>query len=418
MKSIRISLLVWTLLGITLMMLLVITVLYRSATAILVRQLDDNLADRARTFAAVVKDTPEGWDFEIEDVAMPEFKSADGSGCLELWVEDTRAARGLAPDSLLYRSPNLNGRDFAFARPGPVDHPQFRWMVSTKNTRLRQVDLRTHAVVDPEDWDEVGEPAPDAPAIRVVADMESTDIDAFQKRLGRLLPILGAVCGALASVIVGLIVRRSLRPLDDLAAEIGTLDGADLSTRVHLEHTPREMAPVVEQLNKLLARLDEAFERERTFSADVAHELRTPLAGLRSTVEVAMSHPRDEAGHHQTYEELLGIIRRQQNMVETLLYLGRLESGHVNIERGEIDLSEFVAVTWESFEDAAREATLAVTREFPKGIIVVSDPALLAVAVRNLFDNAVTYANRGGRIRIAVAGEADRGVLRVANSGS
>jgi len=422
MRSIRISLLVWTLLGITFMMLLVITVLYRSATEILVRQLDDNLADRARTFAAVVKDTPEGMEFEMEDVVMPEFTSAEGGGYLEVWVEGARPWGRLAPattpDSLMYRSPNLKGRTLTLAAPGHTDHPQFRWANSPKHARMRQVDLRTHAVVDPEDWDEVGEPAPGAPAIRVVAAMETTDIDAFQNRLGRLLPILGGTCGLLASLIVGLIVRRSLRPLDDLAAEIGTLDGADLSTRVHLEHTPREMAPVVEQLNKLLARLDEAFERERTFSADVAHELRTPLAGLRSTVEVAMSHPRDEAGHRQTYEELLAIIRRQQSMVETLLYLGRLESGHVNIERVDIDLSEFVAMTWESFEDAARGAALAVTRDLPEGIVVVADPALLAVAVRNLFDNAVTYADRGGRIRMAVAWESDRGVLRVANSGS
>jgi len=77
-----------------------------------------------------------------------------------------------------------------------------------------------------------------------------------------------------------------------------------------------------------------------------------------------------------------------------------------------------VAMTWESFEDTARGAALAVTRDLPEGIVVVADPALLAVAVRNLFDNAVTYADRGGRIRMAVAWESDRGVLRVANSGS
>jgi signal transduction histidine kinase len=194
----------------------------------------------------------------------------------------------------LYRSPNLRGHDLAPVASGAIDHPEFRWTRTPKHTRMRVVDLHTHAVVDPEDWDEVGEPAPPAPPIRFVAAIEATDVDAFLSRLRRLISILGAASGLLLSVILGVVVRRSLRPLDDLADEIGKLSGTDLSTRVRLKSTPKEMVPVVDQLNQLLARLDEAFERERTFSADIAHELRTPLAGLRSTVDVAMSRPRDE----------------------------------------------------------------------------------------------------------------------------
>jgi len=409
MRSIRVSLLVGSLVGTLGLLFVVSAVLYRGAAAILERQLDESLADRARTFAAVVKKTPEGIEFEQEDVDMPEFTTEEGRGYLELWVEG---------DSVLYRSPNLRGHDLAPVASGAIDHPEFRWTRTPKHTRMRVVDLHTHAVVDPEDWDEVGEPAPPAPPIRFVAAIEATDVDAFLSRLRRLISILGAASGLLLSVILGVVVRRSLRPLDDLAGEIGKLSGTDLSTRVRLKSTPKEMVPVVDQLNQLLARLDEAFERERTFSADIAHELRTPLAGLRSTVDVAMSRPRDESASRETFAELLAIIRRLQNMVETLLYLGRLESGHVNIERVGVDLGEFTGMTWQSFEDAARHSLLTVIRELPPGIVVMADPVLLEVAVRNLLDNAISYTDQGGTVRLETLHNGTHGVLRVSNTGS
>ncbi|HKW15596.1 MAG TPA: ATP-binding protein [Candidatus Krumholzibacteria bacterium] len=407
MKSIRASLIIGSVIGTVAVFTLSGIAIYRGARTTLVRQLDESMGDEARVIASVVKYTPEGMEVEIEDIGLPEYTSPTATASLEIWLD---------ADSVLYRSPYLGTRDLERAPSPDLNHPVFRW-IRAGDVHARAVDMRTTAMVDHEDWEEVNRPTPQGPVIHVVVAQPATDIDHFLARLRTLLIGVGALGGLLVALVLAAVVQRSLRPLDRLAREIGDLSDEDMSARVRMPAV-REVAPVVEELNQLLARLEDAFEREHTFSTDIAHELRTPLAGLRSTLEVTLSRPREPDDYRATMEGLLAIVRRVQNMVETLLYLGRLDSGQVEIEHRAVDVCEVVNAAWQPLVDVARTKNVSVSLRLPGNVNVISDPVLLEVAVRNVLDNAVEYVNTGGRIQIDVTSTPGRAQLRVANSGS
>ncbi len=412
MRSIRTSLMVGAVATTVGMLALASVAVYRGAKTTLVRQFDEALADDARVIASTVRTSGDAIELEFDDVDIREFTPPDGHGYLQL---------SIVGGSVLYRSPNLGESELPGADAIELNHPVFRWIRVGKAARVRTVDLCFVPWVDDEGYEEVGPPLPrtaDPPTIHLVAALEPVEVPAFLARLRALFLAVGALTGLIAAGVIAGVIRASLRPLNDLAGEIARLSDDDLSSRVRVRATPREMEPVVDQLNQLLVRLESAFQRERTFSADIAHELRTPLAGLRSTIEVALSRPRREADYKETMTELLEIIRKVQAMVETLLYLGRLEAGQVEIEPSAVDLGEVAAASWKPLVETAEARRLAVKWILARDVTVVTDPILLEVAIRNLLENAVIYADEGGYVRVEVVQEGSRGVLRVVNSGS
>jgi two-component system, OmpR family, heavy metal sensor histidine kinase CusS len=408
-RSIRASLITGSVAGTIVVFTLSGAAIYRGARSGLVHQLDEALVDQVRVIASVVKYTPDGMEVEVGDLDLPTFTSVDGSGYVEILGDD---------NGVLYRSPRLGDHHLDMDSGARLDHPVTRWIRTADGARARAVDLRTHAVVDPEDWEDARRPPPPPPVIHLVAADSAPDVHAFLARLRALLIGVGAAGAFVVAAVLAAVIERSLRPLNRLAGQISDLSDADLSARISLPTVPNEIDPVVDQLNQLLARLEDAFEREHTFSSDIAHELRTPLAGLRSTLEVALSRPREPGDYRDTMYRLLEIVRGVQNMVETLLYLGRLDSGQVEIERHTVDLCAMVKTAWEPLADIARAKQVSTELHLPDGINVIADPVLFGVAIRNVLDNAVSYVNEGGHIRINAGTTNGVARLKVENSGS
>jgi two-component system sensor histidine kinase QseC len=156
--------------------------------------------------------------------------------------------------------------------------------------------------------------------------------------------------------------------------------------------------PIRDRLNDLLSRLREAFERERRFSANVAHELRNPLAGMRSTIEVTLTRDRGSQEYRQALSECLEIVDGMQAMVGKLLLLARMDANQMVFQQEEIVLSELADASWEAFSARAMERKLMFDNRIPKDLVLTSDRQSLLVIFSNLFDNAVEYADRGGRV--------------------
>ncbi|KQP47710.1 ATP-binding protein [Pseudorhodoferax sp. Leaf274] len=209
-----------------------------------------------------------------------------------------------------------------------------------------------------------------------------------------LLLLLGTVCW--------LAIRRQLAPLERTAAGIAAKSPHDLSP-VADAGQPRELRPMLDALNALLGRLGTAMESERRFTADAAHELRTPLAALRMRVQLL---ERQQAAPAEPLRALREDVDRCTALVESLLALARLDPDNAAPARQAVDL----AALFDGLDRGAAQARGITVTQAVEAAALQAEPALLASALRGLLDNAVRYGRPGGRVHLSAAPRPDGGV--------
>ncbi|MBD3897498.1 sensor histidine kinase [Halomonas sp. ML-15] len=227
-----------------------------------------------------------------------------------------------------------------------------------------------------------------------------------QLALGNLLPLLIALPVLL--LLVGLVVHYGLRPLASLSQQVAGRDAGQLG-RLQLA-VPRELRPLRDALNDFMARLEGALIRERRFSADAAHELRTPLAALRVHLDNAVAGERDALSRAQ------GGIERLQRVVEQLLALVRLEQ-ESDASPAPVNLlaltQELAAEAWPQAH--ARDQQLSIDTN--EAVWVEGNGTELGMLIRNLLDNALRYTPPGGWVSVAMGRDAGQAWWVVRDSG-
>ncbi len=246
--------------------------------------------------------------------------------------------------------------------------------------------------------------------IQVAQSIRLRDREALEIAVKTVLPLVLFI-----PVLIGLIyfsVCRGLKPLDDLAEEVGSRSSENLQALTRT-NAPREAQPLVEALNRLLGRLSIALENERRFTADAAHELRTPLAAVRIQAQVALASSDGEMHRHALHQVLAGTDRATR-LVEQLLRLARLDPlARLPDPRG-VDLVEVArSIVADLLETGMpdRDVQLVVP-DHP--VRVTGDPDLLLAALRNLVDNAARYTPPGSHVTVFVNeahGEPSLGVM-------
>ena len=237
---------------------------------------------------------------------------------------------------------------------------------------------------------------------------------AFNLTLGQLLPWL--VMLPVLLVAMAWAVRHALAPVHQLSGELRARSADDLQP-VPIDRSPAELQPLVEAMNGLFGRIESAMARERRFTTDAAHELRTPLAVLRAQWDV-MRHAEPGQAREQAEAKLALGLERLDRLVAQMLALSRLEAGSTAMARQEVD---WTAVVEQAMSDCLptaerRHIELECDWAQPEGrapLPLLGDPALLAVLLRNLLDNAVRYAPE----RSAVLLRFGESMLEVENDG-
>jgi two-component system, OmpR family, sensor histidine kinase QseC len=221
-------------------------------------------------------------------------------------------------------------------------------------------------------------------------------------------------------VLLGLIyfsVRHGLKPLDDLAGEVAARSPESLHALDH-SRAPREAQPLVIALNRLLQRLGNALGNERRFTADAAHELRTPLAAIRIQAQVAIASADASERQHALHQVVAGTDRATR-LVEQLLRLARLDPLARVPDPQSVDIVALMhdAINTSTVREwAARRDDIRVEAA-AEPVVVAGDADLLAVALRNLIDNAVRYTAPGCEIVVFARYEYGEPVLGVRDSG-
>ncbi|MFH1748340.1 MAG: ATP-binding protein [Planctomycetota bacterium] len=403
MRSLRLQLLLGTALGITAVLLVSGVVLYALISRTLWDEFDQSLAAKARSLTALTEQDGDGLEFELTEISLPEFEFADHPEFYQVWLPD---------GTVFARSPSLLGGDLDRIS-GASDSPAFQTVLLPSGHYGRLVGM---TVVPRQE--SVGGDANTSMKVTLVVGREIVGLQDTLARVRWMLFAVGVVAVVLSSVVLAWVVRRSLKPVDDLSIQIAEVGADDLSARIGAGGVPLELAPVVERLNDLLIRLDAAFQRERRFTGDVAHELRTPLAGLRSTLELALSRERTPESYRKTVDDCLEINLQMQRMVESLLHLARADAGQLEVQREALDLPAFIRECWNPLQDKANERGLSVEWRLAESCPVETDRDKLRLVLQNVLDNAVTHVNDAGSISIALIEESGTVSLTVGNTGN
>jgi heavy metal sensor kinase len=399
MHSIRARLLLGTIAGTLAIVVGAGSELYATTRSSLRHAFDDTLVARARALASLVEYDDGRLEFEIDNRTLPEFSRSERPDYFEIREPDGR---------VLARSPSLAGMDLPLPQNASGDVTTYSALLP--DGRSGRASCIT---IIPQ-----GSPKSGGQPVRIIAAKETAGLERQLAALTRAILMVALLTVALVALTLIAVVRRGLAPLNRLSDQIGSLDADDLSNRIDMPSAPKEVRPVVDVCNQLLARLETVVARERSFTSDVAHELRTPLAGLRSTLEVTLGRPRDAATYRATLSDCLHIATQMQGMTSNLLALARLERDQLSIHREPVLLDEVLAECWKPAAAKIQEKEVRVDWTIADGLMVETDRDMLRQVLANCLENAAIYVNAGGEIRVS-AEQARGGLeLRISNTGS
>ena len=463
MRSLRSRLMVGMLLGMAVLLLAAGTTIYTIQRQQLYRAFDETLQNSANSLALLIHPGPLGNWFDADGLArLPAGQIRQGA-LFQLWsdqpidVPPPRQEPDAGPNEAGARGPDRDDHpppEPRFAGPGrpPSPWPFFApnmpfepgrrrapGVLVVRSASLGEADLpRLDTPPGQPHFKNIPLPSgargraigvafevrpPPGPSrlppatMNAVVAASTAEIEKQLSFLGALLAATALGTMAVAGGVAWLVVSRGLRPLATVARRIALLDETGLKQRLADGGAPQEIVPVVNQLNGLLARLDQAFDRERALTADVAHELRTPVAEMRAIAEITLSRPREPAEYRQALGETLDTIKALQGLIEKLLVLARLEAGQMKPELEPSALRPLLTQHWAQVRSRAEPRGVTFEDHCPPDAMVTADPKLLDVVLSNVLFNAATYAPDGGHITADLHRIGPRCQLSIANTG-
>ncbi|MEM7146127.1 MAG: ATP-binding protein [Verrucomicrobiota bacterium] len=413
MKSIRRSLTSWLVCGLAVILLAAGAGVYRAVQISLLNAVDAELA----VDASVVRFMVRGDDDEDDTPGsepdgrrggggpgpgrlsgrVPEFEEPQSGSYFQAWS---------SAGQILERSPSLGSLNL----PTPdttadFSNPAFNSVNRENKTTLRTMTFQVSGGKGRSR--RPGRRDAGATIVTVAKDLNSVDETLTSLAGGLALVALLATGGAILLVTISL--NRGLKPLTTLGNQSQSIDVTSLDARFHSAGAPAELLPVYSRLNDLLNRIQKSFDRERRFSSDLAHEMRTPLAELKMLSELALKWP-DESGP-DSHQEALDLTERLESMITNLLALARWESGEADLKNEPVNLASLVDDCWQRRAPAANEKNIVLQRDLDDAPTWNTDPDMLRHIVDNLIANAITYTPEGKQI--GIFGHADG--IEVAN---
>lgn len=401
MKSIHKRLVLTLMAGLSALMLIGSVLLYAAMREALYAEFDYALAAKARALTMLPEAEGTGVNLRFIDQKLPEYERQPHPEYYQVWLRD---------GSVLARSPSLGDSSLPL-RAGSLARPQF-WSLTLPNGRPgRAAGIGWERV-------EAVSPLSNSPdyAVTTVFARETAYLDHKLARMG-----FGFLAGGfgLMFLMAGILargVRAGLKPLHAMADHVAALDPESLDLRFPLDSLPVELKPIGDGLNRLMDRLHAAFQRERRFTDNVAHELATPISELRSLSEVALKWQEDPEATRQVAEESLEIAKQMQRILQALLALARSEAGQYEFRREPVNVSALLEEVQASLSSRIEEKGLSWETEVQPGLVADTDPAICKSMFTNLLENAVEYTPEQGRVRCRLQAVANRILFCIFNT--
>ena len=221
---------------------------------------------------------------------------------------------------------------------------------------------------------------------------------------GLLIPTIG---GGL------LLARKAMAPIAETSAKLKKIGSKNLEERVENPGTGDEVEELADTFNNLLDRLSESFNRERQFIGDVAHELKTPLATIRTSVEIALTKDRTKEDYKQVLTETLKDTDRLANTLKNVLDLAWSESDHTNLQNEAFNLTELVY----ELKDIASKMGHLITGKIEKNILISGNREKIFRAAFNVLENAIKFSPKEGKIIFSLKSDGRNAVIKISDTG-
>lgn len=384
--------------------------------ALIVEAFDETLEARAETLVSLTsrEDRIIEIDFDVDylseyenplaidpdEVAAPpdpdDAEDDEDRSYFQMFLVDGRVMR---------RSPSLGEADLPLAGVGEDAVFMNVRLPDGGRGRLVQVDFLPQVDLEPEEEDDADADEDPLNLFPIPADVDPETarvVVVVARSRGHLDVLLGMLYGSYAVItllvlggiwmVVHGAVRRGLAPFREMDVQVRGIGPETLDARLHLEAPPGEFDTILSTFNSLLERVEAGFLRERRFSSNVAHELRTPVAELRNACEVGARWPDDPEAVRGFFEDTEDIARQMERIVSNLLALTRCDNGTETVEPSVFLLEPLVRECWGHVATQAEAKGVRFDYRIDPALSVETDPGKLAMIVQNLMDNAVAYA--------------------------
>ncbi len=226
----------------------------------------------------------------------------------------------------------------------------------------------------------------------------------------------GAIIIALLWVVIWFLTSRLLKPMQEVAAEILSRQGTEVGQAILVpERLPLEVAGMAEVFNDLLSKIEVSREKDRDFFLNVAHELRTPLAGVHFIIEQALRRPRENEDYRRRFALAQEGTEGLNTLINRLMKMGRMRRSSEKLEFERFDVHPVLERLWQELSQKVQERDLKMDWEFAEEGVIESDLELLKMVTTNLLDNAASYAVEGTTVRAKTVNGPDQFTVIVEN---
>ncbi len=382
-------------------------VLYAAASEYLHRQADERLEAALNTLVAAAEVNAEGVEWEPEERRLS-FGRRTVAGEFAWAVRDGLGRRldGSAPTDLDPPWPDSNRRAATAEHPRSVDDPGGRpWRVMVRRLEASRADASNRA-----DGGNVHD------ALLLSAAVSLSGVHETLRNLGLTLAALSGGTLTLALLVGGRLCRRALRPVFEMSEAARAIAGHEFDERLPIAATGDELEDLGRAFNGLLDRRRESHDRQRRFTGDASHQLRTPLTAIQGQVDLALRQPRSIDEYQRVLMVVQSKTRHLRQIVESLLFLARADSESHPPPLETVDLTVWLR---DHMTEWAGPRPDDVRLEFQEGetALVAAHPALLGELLDNLLDNACKYSEPGTPIVVRAGLDGDSIRLSVEDQG-
>ncbi len=351
------------------------------------KEFDQNLSAKSRVLISLVQANENGIAFDFSEEFMPEFSQGTESEYFQLWLNNNKTLDKSESLNSLTQETDLPVSDFISTKEN------FKDITLPDGRDGRMVRVSFFPIID--DEADTNESLIDRlPVITLAIAKERESLDKTIRDFLLIFTAIVILFTIIAALTIWQMVTKGLKPLKNLQRKMSVLAIDNLSERLELPNTPKELEDTVDQFNRMLERLQDSFEREKRFTSEIAHELRTPISEMRHLAESAI---KDSHGW-SPYQDILDSTMQMQVTVSNLMALARCEKGNIILEPQVIKLASKMDTCWLRHKDMAARRSISHANNIDEEFKIISSSAELDIIFNNLISNAINYSVEGSEI--------------------